>query len=109
MERGWTGIPFHDDEETALAVMHVLIYVQDAHNVGAPRGLPVVVHLLPGLGAVIQELRAGRHRKCQVIAHFPHSHPDGATALTFRTRTCKFRENCDLPEVTQLMKDRIRI
>lgn len=37
-------------------MMHVLIHVQDAHDVGAARGLPVVVHLLPGLGAVIQEL-----------------------------------------------------
>ena len=43
---GWASIPFHDDEETALAVMHVLIHVQDAHNVRATRGLPVVVHLL---------------------------------------------------------------
>lgn len=37
-------------------MMHVLIHVQDAHDVGAARGLPVVVYLLPGLGAVIQEL-----------------------------------------------------
>lgn len=37
-------------------MMHVLIHVQDAHDVGATRGLPVVLHLLPGLGAVVQEL-----------------------------------------------------
>lgn len=53
------SIPFHDDEETASAMMHVLVHVQDAHDVGAARGLPVVLHLLPGLGAVIQELGAG--------------------------------------------------
>lgn len=28
-------LPFHDDEEAALAMMHVLIHVQDAHDVGA--------------------------------------------------------------------------
>lgn len=87
------GLPFHDDEETAPAVMHVLVHVQDAHDVGAARGLPVVVHLLPGLGAVIQELGAGRHRKCQ--AH--GSHPDSATALTLQRKTRKLRETCDLP------------
>lgn len=53
---GGACLPLHDDEEAAFAVMHVLIHVQDAHDVGAARGLPVVVHLLPGLGAVIQEL-----------------------------------------------------
>lgn len=50
------NIPFHDDEEAALAVMHILIHIYDAHNVGATRGLPVMVHLLPGLGAIVQEL-----------------------------------------------------
>lgn len=74
---GWASIPFHDDEETALAVMHVLIHVQDAHNVRATRGLPVVVHLLPGLGAVVQELRAGRHRKCQAHSPLPQQPPRG--------------------------------
>lgn len=28
-------LPFHDNEETALAVVHILIHVQDAHDVGA--------------------------------------------------------------------------
>ena len=69
------GIPFHDDEETAFAVMHILINIQDAHDVGATRGLPVVVHLLPGLGAVVQELRAGRHRQCQAQNPLPQEPP----------------------------------
>lgn len=86
-------------------MMHVLVHVQDAHDVGAARGLPVVVHLLPGLGAVIQELEAGQHRKCQ--AH--SSHPDSGTALTLQRRTWKLREACDLPKIAQLMKDKMRI
>lgn len=53
METGQASIPFHDDEETALAMVHVLIHIQDADNVGAARSLPVMVYLLPGLGAVI--------------------------------------------------------
>ena len=57
------GVPLHDDEKTALVVVHVLVDVQDAHDVGAARGLPVVLHLLPGLEAVVQELGAGRHRR----------------------------------------------
>lgn len=88
------SVPFHDDEETASAMMHVLVHVQDAHDVGAARGLPVVLHLLPGLGAVIQELGAGGQRKRQ--AH--RSHPGSAATRTLQRRTCKLREVCDLPK-----------
>lgn len=65
---GWQGgaaagaVPFHEDEQAAPPVVHVLVHVQDTHNVGAPRSLPVVVHLLPGLGAVVQELGVGGRR-----------------------------------------------
>lgn len=49
-------------------MMHVLIHVQDAYDVGAARGLPVVVHLLPGLGAVIQELWEGGTKGIRLIS-----------------------------------------
>lgn len=54
------GVPLHDDEQTALAAVHVLVHVEDAHDVGAARCLPVLLHLLPGLGAVVQDLGAAQ-------------------------------------------------
>lgn len=52
--------PLHDDEQTALVAVHVLVHVEDAHDVGAARRLPVLLHLLPGLGAVVQDLEAAQ-------------------------------------------------
>lgn len=52
--------PLHDDEQTALVAVYVLVHVEDAHDVGAAGRLPVLLHLLPGLGAVVQDLEAAQ-------------------------------------------------
>lgn len=50
------SLPFHDNEQASLAIVDVLIHVQDMDNVRAARGSPVILDLLTRLGAVVQEL-----------------------------------------------------
>lgn len=92
--------PLHDDEQTALVAVHVLVHVEDAHDVGAAGRLPVLLHLLPGLGAVVQDLEAA-----QTASGWRHPgrsrHSAERDGSSGRPGTC--------PPGAQLMEDTARV
>lgn len=49
-------LPLHDDEQTLLPVMHVLIEIQNANDVRPPRNPPVKLHFSSRFGTVVQNL-----------------------------------------------------
>lgn len=51
-----TNSPFHDDEETLLAVIRVLVDVHDVDDVLAGRGPPMQVDLASRLRVVLEHL-----------------------------------------------------